>query len=86
MANNPTLPPQASNVGTGGSATTDHMVVVGVLVMVVMLIILTEVAGIGKNWYAIVILLLMGPLLIEGMTHSQTILPWLESNPYNPNP
>lgn len=53
--------------------------------MIVMLVILTEVAGVNHDYAVIVGLLLLGPLLIEGMNHSQQFSTWLQNNPYNPN-
>lgn len=64
---------------------TSHKVLIGIVIMIVMLVILTEVAGVNHDYAVIVGLLLLGPLLIEGMNHSQQFSTWLQNNPYNPN-
>jgi hypothetical protein len=64
---------------------TSHKVLVGIVIMIVMLIILTEVAGVNHDYAVLVGLLLLGPLLLEGMNHSQQLGAWLQNNPYNPN-
>lgn len=70
-----TVPP---NVDTG------HKVLVGVLIMVVMLVIMTEVAGTSKQWATAALLLLAAPLMFEGFTHMGKLTTWAKQNPYNP--
>ena len=84
----PAIPsPLAPSTGTGSGTDveTAHKVLVGVLVMIVMLVILTDVAGESHKWATIVGLLLLGPLLIEGFHHTSNLTTWLQANPYNPN-
>jgi hypothetical protein len=68
-----------------GDVQTAHKVLVGILVMIVVLVILVEVAGTNHSWAVVAMLVLMGPLLLEGMNHSQQLAAWVSNQPYNPN-
>lgn len=84
------IPPTSVGSGSGNavsasSISTSHKVLVGVLFLVVVLVILTEAAGESHEWAMGIGLLLMGPLLIEGMNNSARFASWAGNNPFNPN-
>lgn len=77
----------ATTTSTKGSTTdpeTAHKVLVGILVLLIMLVILTEVAGSSHSAYTIVFLVMLGPLLLLGMNHATQLKSWVATNPYNP--
>lgn len=66
---------------TTGDILTSHKVLVGILFLVVVLVILVEGAGESHEWAVAIGLLLMGPLLMEGMNHASTFASWAKNNP-----
>ena len=89
MTNTDPLAMFASTSGTAptpaqlgpGAITPEHKVLVGVMLMVILLILLTEVAGVSSQWAEGVGLLLLGPLLILGFNNSAKFASWVGNNP-----
>lgn len=65
---------------------TTHRVFVGLAVLIVVGMILTEGAGHSKDAATLIILVLVGVFLMEGMTHATQFSAFAQNNPYNPLP
>lgn len=57
----------SSNVGIG--LTESHTAIVSVIVIVVMALVFTQIAGVNHEWATMITLLLVGVILALGMTH-----------------
>lgn len=79
----PLVGPPAATPGVLGQGTIDlqHSVLIGVLLMIIVLVILVEVAGVSKNAAEATGLLLLGPLLILGFNNSAKFAGWVGDNP-----
>jgi hypothetical protein len=68
------------------SLSDDHKVVVGIMVLIVFTVIVTEVAGTSHGNAEVVILIMFGLLLILGIEHLSNFNGWAASNPFVPSP
>lgn len=82
---NPAAPLQVQSGGEQPiDLATSHKVLVGLAVLVVVGMILTEGAGHSKDAATVIILLLVGVFLMEGMTHAARFQAFAMQNPWNP--
>jgi hypothetical protein len=58
-----------------------HGVMVGIMLMVIVLVILVEVAGVSSKAAEATGLLLLGPLLLLGINNSDKFATWAGNNP-----
>jgi hypothetical protein len=69
------MPPQAvaANPIVETSPTSAHRTLVSLGVILIVTILLVELAGVNKDWAAFAGLLFLGVLLIQGITHPQSL-------------
>jgi hypothetical protein len=74
----------ASGISIPVSSLSAHKTLVTVGIMVALSVVATEVAGTNHNAAVVIMLLLVGVLLIRGMTQSAALQNFTSSYPFNP--
>lgn len=69
---------------TAGTLEAQHRTVVTIVLLLVLLFLVVEIAGISKNAALVVGLVLFSAALLEGMTHASKFASWARTAIYNP--